>query len=152
MILHVWPWRFYNIKVTETGFESLNYIHKTTPAALRLLSEHTAMEPGVGGRANEGTVPGAGGLGSLTKEGLGGESSVFRKVRSELLRPILGLLDPVEHLRISKMRKLQASPFGSATPVLGKPPWQNAPALEQGGNATRIISKITRKTVVSGHC
>jgi len=33
---------------------------------------------------------------SLVRKNLG-EVSVFRKVRSELLRPILGLLDPVKH-------------------------------------------------------
>ena len=48
---------------------------------------------------NEGLSRGPGGLGSLIRKHLG-ELSVFRKVRSELLRPILDLLDPVKHLRI----------------------------------------------------
>ena len=47
-----------------------------------------------------GTISGAGGLGSLVRGNLG-EFSVFCKVRSELLRPILDHLDPVKHLRIS---------------------------------------------------
>ena len=36
---------------------------------------------------------------SLRRKNLG-EFSVFRKVHSEQLRPILGLLDPVKHLRM----------------------------------------------------
>ena len=46
-------------------------------------------------RANEGLSRGPGGLGSLTKEALWGKFSVFRRVRSELLGPISGLLDPI---------------------------------------------------------
>ena len=51
--------------------------------------------------SQRGTVSGAGGLGSLGKEGCLGEFSVFRKVRSELSRPLLDLLDPVKHLSIA---------------------------------------------------
>ena len=36
--------------------------------------------------AQRGTISGAGGLGSLIRKNLGGEFSVFRKVRSELLQ------------------------------------------------------------------
>ena len=41
-----------------------------------------------------GAVAGPGDRGSLSKEGVREEFSVFCKVRSELLRPILDLLDP----------------------------------------------------------
>ena len=47
-----------------------------------------------------GTISGAGGHREPYKEGPWGEFSVLRKVRSELLRPESGLLDPVKHLRM----------------------------------------------------
>ena len=57
----------------------------------------TVVKAGLVGQ--RGTISGAGGLGSLVRRILGG-FSVFRKVRSELLRPLLDLLDPAKHLRI----------------------------------------------------
>ena len=46
-----------------------------------------------------GTISGAGVIGSLIRRSLG-EFSVICKVRSELVRPILDLLDPAKHLRL----------------------------------------------------
>ena len=51
------------------------------------------------GRPTRDCLGGRGTQGALVRKHLG-EFSVFCKVRSELLRPILGLLDPVKHLRI----------------------------------------------------
>ena len=52
-----------------------------------------------GGASQQGTISGAGGIGSLIRKKLG-EFSVFGMVRLELSRPILDLLDTVKLRRM----------------------------------------------------
>ena len=54
---------------------------------------------GSGAEAGGRRVGLVGGIGSLIREHLR-EFSIFCKFRSEILRPILGLLDPVKRLRM----------------------------------------------------
>ena len=63
--------------------------------------EHTAWP------ANEGLSPGAGGPGSLIRKNLG-EFSVFCKLRSELVRPILDLLDPDQNALVGFISEISA--------------------------------------------
>ena len=56
------------------------------------------LRGGIGSPGQRGTIPGAGGIGSLIRKSLGGVSA-FRKVRLELLRPSSALLDPILGLR-----------------------------------------------------
>ena len=89
-----------------------------------------------------------GGIRSLMRKNLG-EFSVFCKVRSELLRPIFGLLDPVKHLRMC-LRLVEPQEFlsiSSETLSFLSPKSQNYPARVRAAEGAGGITSITPRIV-----
>ena len=115
-------------------------LHRFWAALLTSTEDHSSIGPSNrGDRAvagQRGTISGAGGLGSLTKEAVRGEFSVFRRVwcsssdvRLELLRPgsralvaTAGFLTPKPlptNVKIKKSLRSGEGPGGAAAPTRG---------------------------------